>query len=265
MKLRMYQIDAFADRLFRGNPAAVCPMRQWLPSELMQQIAAENNLSETAFVVRGKDRHEIRWFTPTVEVDLCGHATLASGYALFNLEGANGASVEFGSRSGTLAVRRSGDLLTLDFPADGAAPVSTPEPLAHALGAWPLSAYRGRDDYLLVFPAQRDVEQIKPDFGLLSGIDARGIIITAKGDETDFVSRFFAPRVGVNEDPVTGSSHTLLTPYWAARLGKTELTAAQLSKRGGWLRCRLAGKRVHISGKARLYLEGWIDVEEALL
>ncbi|MBM3791142.1 MAG: PhzF family phenazine biosynthesis protein [Acidobacteria bacterium] len=260
MKLRMYQVDAFTDELFHGNPAAVCPLRQWLTEGQMQSIAAENNLSETAFFVPKVDKYEIRWFTPAVEVDLCGHATLASGYVLFHLEEYAGQVVEFDSRSGVLAVRRNGDLLTLDFPADPPARVEAPDELLRGLGVRPAEAWRGKSDYMLVFGSQKEIEEMSPDFGLLARVAARGIIVTAEGDDVDFVSRFFGPQSGVNEDPVTGSAHTTLTPYWSARLGKQELRAVQLSRRRGWLQCRMAGNRVEISGQARAYLEGWIEV-----
>jgi PhzF family phenazine biosynthesis protein len=260
MKLRMYQIDAFTDRLFRGNPAAVCPLEQWLPAELMQKIAMENNLAETAFFVRDKDRFKIRWFTPAVEVDLCGHATLASAHAIFQFEGFSGPVVEFDSRSGILRVRRDGDLLTLDFPADAAAVAETPDGLVAALGTRPLEVYKGRSDYMLVYGTQGEIETMNPDFGSLAKVAARGIIVTAPGEEVDFVSRFFGPQVGINEDPVTGSAHTTLTPYWAARLGKVLLKALQLSKRRGWLQCRLEGDRVEISGQACTYLDGWLHI-----
>jgi len=258
MTLRMYQVDAFTAELFRGNPAAVCPLERWLPDETMQKIAMENNLAETAFYVREGDRFRIRWFTPAVEVELCGHATLASGYVVFEVEGFPEPVVEFDSRSGLLRVRRDGDRLTLDFPADMAKPVEPPPGLVEALGARPLEVYKGRTDYLLVFGSERDVEAMAPDFGRLADVDARGVIVTAKGGQVDFVSRFFAPRVGVPEDPVTGSAHTTLTPFWAKRLGKSELEAVQLSRRRGWLRVRTAGERVEISGQARLYLRGEI-------
>jgi PhzF family phenazine biosynthesis protein len=261
MKIKIFQVDAFTDALFHGNPAAVCPLEAWLPAEKMQLIAMENNLSETAFYVKGKERYEIRWFTPAVEVDLCGHATLATAYVIFNLDGYQGRLIEFDSRSGLLTVKKEGDFLTLNFPADRVAKADVPEGLLRALGAQSLEAYKGRTDYLLVFGSQKDIEEMKPDFGLLGKVPARGIIVTAKGSDVDFVSRFFAPRVGVAEDPVTGSAHTLLTPFWAGKLGKQELTARQLSRRRGWLKCRLAGDRVEISGQARAYLSGQIEVE----
>jgi PhzF family phenazine biosynthesis protein len=261
MSIRMFQVDAFTEELFRGNPAAVCPLETWLPAETMQKIAMENNLAETAFFVKEKERFRIRWFTPAVEVDLCGHATLATAYVLFEIEGFAGPRLDFDSLSGLLAVRRDGSRLTLDFPADCVVPVDLPAGLTEALGARPLEAYKGKTDYLLVFGSQAEIEALAPDFGLLGKIPARGIIVTAKGDEADFVSRFFAPQVGINEDPVTGSAHTTLTPFWAARLGKSELEAVQLSKRRGRLRVKNLGERVEISGYARLYLRGEIEVE----
>jgi PhzF family phenazine biosynthesis protein len=260
MSIRMFQVDAFTEELFRGNPAAVCPLETWLPAETMQKIAMENNLAETAFFVKEKERFRIRWFTPAVEVDLCGHATLATAYVIFEVEGFAGPLIEFDSRSGLLAVRRDGDRLTLDFPADSVVPVDLPAGLAEALGARPLEVYKGKTDYLLVFGSHAEIEALAPDFGRLGKVPARGIIVTAKGEEVDFVSRFFAPQVGVNEDPVTGSAHTTLTPFWAARLGKSELAAIQLSKRRGRLWVKNLGERVEISGHARLYLRGEIEV-----
>ncbi len=255
----MYQVDAFTDKLFHGNPAAVCPLQDWLPDAVMQRIAMENNLSETAFYVQRGDRCAIRWFTPALEVDLCGHATLATAYAIFRFADPGADVLEFDSRSGVLGVSRTGDRLTLDFPADIVSRTAPREDLAQALGSWPLEFWMGRSDYLLVYGAQQDIEDMKPDFGLLAQVPARGIIVTAGGQESDFVSRFFAPQSGVPEDPVTGSAHTSLAPYWAGRLGKTELSAIQLSARRGWLRCRVAGERVQISGQARLYLTGEIE------
>lgn len=260
MKLAYYQIDAFTDHLFGGNPAGICPLSEWLPAETMQKIALENNQAETAFFVGGEGRYHIRWFTPAVEVDLCGHATLASAYVIFRLLGYGGARIELDSRSGRLSVRRDGDRLTLDFPADVTAPVAGPEPLVRGVGVAPLEAYKGKTDYMLVYGAEEDVAGMKPDFALIAGVPARGVIVTAPGRATDFVSRFFAPQVGINEDPVTGSAYTTLTPYWAGKLGRTELTAAQLSPRGGRLWCRLSGDRVEISGQARAYLKGEIEI-----
>jgi PhzF family phenazine biosynthesis protein len=260
MKLRYHQVDAFTNELFHGNPAGVCPLAEWLPAEIMQKIAMENNQAETAFFVRGPVRYHIRWFTPAVEVDLCGHATLAASHVIFSIGGASGPVLEFDSRSGVLTVRRDGDLLTLDFPADPPSSVALPRELLESLGAEPREAFKGKTDYLLVYGSQSDIEKMNPDFGLLAKTPARGVIVTAPGDSVDFVSRFFAPQVGINEDPVTGSAHTTLTPFWAARLGKTEMEARQLSRRGGALTCRLAGSRVEISGRARAYLQGVIEI-----
>jgi predicted PhzF superfamily epimerase YddE/YHI9 len=261
MPIRIYQVDAFTGELFRGNPAAVCPLDRWLPDATMQKIAMENNLAETAFFVREGERFRIRWFTPAVEVDLCGHATLATAYVIFEVEKFAGPVIEFDSRSGRLTVRRDGSRLTLNFPADEIVPAVLPPGMVEALGAAPLETYRGRTDYLLVYGAQAEIEALAPDFGRLVRVEARGVIVTAKGVQADFVSRFFAPQVGIDEDPVTGSAHTTLTPYWAAKLGKSELEAVQLSKRRGWLRVKAAGDRVEISGRARLYLRGEIEVE----
>jgi PhzF family phenazine biosynthesis protein len=261
MKLRLYQVDAFADRLFSGNPAAVCPLDEaWLPDAVMQQVAAENNLAETAFYIRSGSGHAIRWFTPACEVDLCGHATLATGYVVFTYDGCKDGSVEFASKSGLLRVRKDGDLLVLDFPADAVHAAEASELLVEAIGREPAECHKGKTDYLLVYESEADVAALSPDFGDLAMVPARGVIVTAPGTTVDFVSRFFGPQVGVNEDPVTGSAHTTLTPYWAKRLGKTELSARQLSKRGGSLRCRLAGDRVEIAGRAVPYLEGTITI-----
>jgi PhzF family phenazine biosynthesis protein len=260
MELRLYQVDAFADRLFSGNPAAVCPLDAWLPDETMQQIAAENNLAETAFYVHADEGLEIRWFTPTVEVDLCGHATLASAYVVITHDGPVGDVIEFSSKSGPLKVRRRGELLVLDFPADPVEPVSAPRLLIDALGREPIETCKGRTDYLVVYGAEEQVSALSPDLRDLAAVPARGIIVTAPGREVDFVSRFFAPQVGVPEDPATGSAHTTLTPYWTSRLGERELSATQLSRRRGRLRCRLVGDRVEIAGRAVPYLAGTITL-----
>jgi PhzF family phenazine biosynthesis protein len=258
VRIPIYQVDAFTDQLFRGNPAAVCPLEEWLPDATMQSIAMENNLAETAFYVREKGRFAIRWFTPEAEVDLCGHATLASAFVLFSEDSIGGDVVEFDSRSGILKVRREGEVLTLDFPADSISRVPPQEELVQALGRRPLEFHKGRTDYMLVYGSQEEIEGLSPDFGALARVPARGVIVTSRGRGADFVSRFFAPQVGVAEDPVTGSAHTTLAPYWAEKLSKTELTAMQLSRRRGWLKCRVSGGRVEISGHARLYLTGEI-------
>jgi PhzF family phenazine biosynthesis protein len=260
MQLRIYQIDAFTDAVFRGNPAAVCPLAQWLSDTLMQQIAMENNLAETAFFVRNGNRFHIRWFTPEVEVDLCGHATLASAFVIFNLQHFPDAVIQFDSRSGELRVSRDGDFLTLDFPADNTIRSDAPEGLVEGMGAPPIEIYKGKTDYMLVYANAAQIAALKPDMRRISAIGARGVIATAPGDDVDFVSRFFAPQSGIPEDPVTGSAHTTLAPYWVKRLGRDELTARQLSKRGGWLRCRVAGDRVEISGQARAFMIGEIEI-----
>ncbi len=261
MKLKLYQVDAFTGQVFTGNPAAVCVLAEWLPDALMQQIAAENNLSETAFTVKSGDTYTIRWFTPVAEVDLCGHATLATAYVLFTQYLPAATAIEFYSpHSGNLTVTRGGDWLTLDFPADMPAAAPMDEQVAEALGQRPLNMLRGKTDYLLLYATQEEVVRITPDFNKLVKTDVRGVIVSAPGKDVDFVSRFFGPRVGVNEDPVTGSAHTTLIPYWAGRLGKTRLTARQLSARGGYLRGEFLGRRVKISGQAVLYLMGEIGI-----
>jgi PhzF family phenazine biosynthesis protein len=256
MILPLFQVDAFTDHLFGGNPAAVVPLDTWLPVELMQDIAAENNLAETAFFVKENSGYRIRWFTPLAEVELCGHATLASAHVLFHHMHAPGNLLKFRSRRGLLRVRNDGVHLTLDFPADTLAEVSPPGDLVDAIGRKPVQAYRGKTDFMLVYTTQQEIMQIQPDMHLLARTNVRGTIITAPGDEVDFVSRFFAPRVGVPEDPVTGSAHTSLTPYWSRRLNKNHLAAIQLSKRQGTLSLKLNGDRVEISGKTVTYLEG---------
>lgn len=262
MKLRLYQIDAFTNKLFSGNPAAVCPLPQWLPDETLQCIAAENNLAETAFFVKDKNRYHIRWFTPTVEVDLCGHATLAAAKVLYDFENYQENEIEFFSeRSGILKVSRNGELYTLDFPADKYERVELSPQMIACFNSQPFEAYRGKTDLMLVFNTEDEIKRIVPDFNAMMKIKTRGMIITAPGTESDFVSRFFAPQSGINEDPVTGSAHTTLTPYWAQKTGKSELTAIQLSARKGFLACTYLGDRVRISGQGVTYLQGEITVE----
>ena len=272
--MRIYQLDAFTDRLFAGNPAAVVPLTDWLPDEQMQQIAAENNLAETAFYVKTdlENTYHIRWFTPTVEVDLCGHATLATGYVVFFLEKElpQTDQIYFHSRSGQLKVcRGENNWLTLDFPADVVQKANIQPPaLVASMNVKPVAVFKGKTDYMLVYETQADVEALAPDFREMNSVPARGVIATAPADPgknaVDFVSRFFGPQTGIDEDPVTGSAHTTLVPYWAERLGKTELTARQISKRGGFLRCKLNDDgqnpvRVDISGQVQLYLTGDIQ------
>ncbi|WP_162055195.1 PhzF family phenazine biosynthesis protein [Pontibacter pamirensis] len=260
-KIKLYQIDAFTDKVFHGNPAAVCVLNVWLEDKVMQQIAAENNLAETAFVVQNGSDYEIRWFTPTVEVDLCGHATLASAYVLFYFYNHPTNTINFQSRrSGLLTVDREGEELTLDFPADVYKQVEAPQALISALGATPAEVYKGKTDYLLLFHTQKEIERLAPDFRILASVEARGVIVTAPGDEVDFVSRFFCPQVGIDEDPVTGSTHTTLTPFWSQKLYKKVLSAKQVSARQGDLRCEFLGDRVKITGKAVAYLSGEIEV-----
>ena len=261
MRLPLYQVDAFTDHLFAGNPAAVCPLDAWLPDATMQAIAAENNLAETAFFVREAGDYALRWFTPTIEVDLCGHATLASGHVVMKFLEPQRQSVDFRTtKAGTLTVARRDDMLGMDFPARPATATEPSPGLLAALGGNPREVLRARD-HLVVDDSAAEIATLKPDLVALANVDCWAAIVTAPGaDGIDFVSRFFAPAQGVPEDPVTGSSHTTLTPYWARRLGKTELEARQLSRRGGALRCTLNGDRVGIGGRAVLYLEGHISV-----
>ena len=256
----VYQVDAFTSRIFAGNPAAVCPLEAWLPDETMQAVAAENNLSETAFFVRNGNGFHLRWFTPGVEVDLCGHATLASAFVLFHLLGEQGDELTFTTKSGELIVRRKNSMLALDFPARPPEPTPPCAGLIEAFGVKPQAVLSARD-YLLVFDSEDEVRKLEPNMELLKGIDRFAVIVTAPGDECDFVSRFFAPAKGVPEDPVTGSAHCTLIPYWAQRLGKDKLLARQISKRGGELHCELRGDRVEMAGQAALFLRGEIVLE----
>ena len=261
MRIPIYQVDAFASNVFSGNPAAVCMMEAWPDDSLLQAIAAENNLSETAFILRSGEGYELRWFTPTTEVALCGHATLASAHVLFSCRAWPAYSVRFTTRrSGELGVVRRGDLLEMDFPSRPAHGVSAPAGLVEALGVAPVQVLESAEDLLVVLDSEHAVAGVRPDFALLQRIQCRGVIVTARGGACDFVSRFFAPRFGINEDPVTGSAHCVLVPYWSGVLGKKELHAHQISSRGGSLFCTDAGDRVKIAGKAALYLEGTITV-----
>lgn len=259
MQIDIYQIDAFASRPFEGNPAAVCPLEAWLPDELMQSIAAENNLSETAFFVPDGDNYHIRWFTPAAEVDLCGHATLASAFVLFDCLGAGDDTVTFDSRSGLLPVSRDGERIVLDFPAQPPVSCDTPREIVEAFGAAPVECLQSAD-LVAVFDHEDTVRSAEPDIPTLAGLQSRGIIITAAAKDYDFVSRFFGPAVGIPEDPVTGSAHTQLVPYWSGKTGKSRFHARQVSARGGDLFCELADDRVLIAGTAVLYLRGSITV-----
>ena len=262
MKQKLYQIDAFTDTVFGGNPAAVCILHKWLSDELMQKIAAENNLAETAFAVANKDYYELRWFTPELEVDLCGHATLATAFTLFQYYGYTKNTIRFVSpRSGELLVDKNSDgSMTLDFPTDNLIPIENQENITKAIGKHPIKTFKGKTDVMLIYETQETIENITPNFHLLDQLDCRGVIVTAPGTEVDFVSRFFAPQCGIPEDPVTGSAHTTLAPYWSAQLGKTQLKAKQLSQRGGHLNCEYLGERVKISGKAVCYLIGELTI-----
>jgi len=260
-KLQIFQIDAFTNKVFHGNPAAICILDEWLDEEIMQKIGAENNLAETAFVVNKDNNFEIRWFTPSVEVDLCGHATLAAAYVLYNYYNYPTRKIIFNSiKSGLLSVEKEKDSYTLDFPADTYEKAVPPQALIDALGITPLETYRGKTDYLLIFSSQKEIEDFKPDLNLIATVDCRGVIVSAPGNNVDFVSRFFAPQSGIDEDPVTGSAHTTLIPLWANKLGKDILSAKQLSKRQGDLTCELQGKRVKITGQAITYLVGEIEI-----
>lgn len=261
MNLKIYQVDAFASKVFSGNPAAVVPLSAWLEDEQLQQIAMENNLSETAFYVKEGNRFTLRWFTPSVEVDLCGHATLAAAHVLFEHEDFQGDEIEFISpRSGQLKVKKKNDVLQLNFPADELHEVFLAESLHMGFQPKPLAAFKGKTDYVLLFDNESQIQNLKFDIPSIAKVKARGIIVTAPGNEVDFVSRFFGPQVGVDEDPVTGSAHTTLTPFWSEKLGKKTLTAVQLSPRRGDLTCEIAGNRVLISGKAVTYMIGEIFI-----
>lgn len=257
MKIKQYQVDAFATRVFEGNPAAICPLDEWLQDGVMQAIAEENNLSETAFFVASGGSFQLRWFTPTTEVDLCGHATLAAAHVIFKKLNPSASSVIFETRSGKLFVERQGDLLRMNFPARRPVQCEIPDLLAAALGSRPAEVLCA-DDYLAVFNSEEVIRVAQPDQALLAQLDLRGVVITAPGSDVDFVSRCFGPKLGITEDPVTGSAHCELAPYWANKLGKTRLTAKQLSKRGGKLVCEFEGDRVALSGTAVIFMEAEI-------
>lgn len=259
MCIPYYQVDAFTSRLFGGNPAGVCILSAWLSDSTLQSIAAENNLAETAFIVQRDSYFDLRWFTPTLEMDLCGHATLAPAHVLFRHLGYRDCVVTFQTRAGKLTVTRSEDLLTLDFPARPASSCSPPEALIEGLGFLPTFTAKARD-YLVVFTNEREVRELRPDMKNLMRLDCLGIIATAPGDDCDFVSRFFAPRAGVPEDPVTGSAHCTLIPYWAERLERTHMRAMQVSPRGGELFCEHRGERVGIAGRAVTYSSGFLHI-----
>jgi len=258
--MNYYIVDAFTSQLFKGNQAGVCPLDEWLPDELMQSIASENNMSETAFFVKQEGYYDLRWFTPESEIDLCGHATLASAFILYDLFDEAAPSIEFHTMSGVLTVERAGDLLEMDFPTRRPEPMPILPQMSQAIGAPVLEAYLSRD-MLLILENEQQVKQLEPDMDLVATFpDCLGVIVSAPGESVDFVSRFFAPGAGIAEDPVTGSSHCTLIPYWSERLGKNELIAQQLSKRGGTLYCKYCNDRVKIAGKATLYLTGTLHI-----
>jgi len=259
MKIPIYQVDAFSARALGGNPAAVCPLPAWIDDGAMQAIAAENNLAATAYFVPAGDGYDIRWFTPTAEIDLCGHATMASAYVVFNHLKPGSRSVTFGSRSGPLHVSLRDDRIALDLPARPAMPCEAPAEIAKALGTAPAQTLHAAV-LLAVFDSEADVRSLVPDMAAMARVDRHGVIATAPGSDVDFVSRFFAPNLGVPEDPVTGSAHLTLTPYWSERLGKSALRARQVSKRGGELWCEMVGDRVRFAGYAAPYLEGTIEI-----
>jgi PhzF family phenazine biosynthesis protein len=259
MRLKLFQVDAFTRRLFGGNPAAIVPLESWLPDATLQAIAAENNLSETAYFVKQGERYHLRWFTPSVEVNLCGHATLASAWVLWEKLGERAPLIRFDTRSGELRVTRADGLLWLDFPADPPRPCTAPPALVSGLGVPPREVLLA-GNYVALYDDEGAVRALAPDFRQLATLDNHGVIVTAPGKDCDFVSRFFAPKFGIDEDPVTGSAHCTLAPLWAGRLGKTSLRARQISHRGGELRCELAGERVRIGGQAAGYLEGAIEL-----
>ena len=260
MNFTIYQVDAFAEKIFEGNPAAVVPLETWLPDDVMQNVAFENNLSETAFFIPWGNGYHIRWFTPGAEVDLCGHATLATAHVLFQHLNYLKDEILFESRSGRLIVKKEDDLIVLDFPSSTFSEIEIPENLKDAFSVRPLKCFSGRDDLMLLFENENDIYKLEPDFQKITKSKTRGIITTTKSEKYDFISRFFAPAVGVNEDPVTGSAHTMLIPFWAEKLGTTQLLARQVSTRGGNLYCKYLGDRVEIGGKAITFLVGEIGI-----
>lgn len=263
MDIPLYVVDAFTDKAFSGNPAAICPLDKWIADDLMQAIAAENNLSETAFLVPAKDGWELRWFTPSVEVDLCGHATLASAFALSLESNAETNHFLFYTKSGELQVRKSGGLFTLDFPSrslDDSDNQSLCDRVEKALGSRPANACQAGNTWIAEYGSEHEVKSFSPDYSQVKALDTHALIVTAKGENCDYVSRFFAPAVGIDEDPVTGSAHCGLIPYWHRKTGKSDMLARQVSSRGGELHCKYLGERVEISGQAVLFSQGKISL-----
>lgn len=261
MILDIYQIDAFCKKAFTGNPAAIIPLENWLDDRVLQQIAEENNLAETAYIIQKDIGYHIRWFTPTVEVDLCGHATLGAAWVIYNILGHAQETIIFYSKSGELSVRKLDNKLQLDFPADKLTAIAMPSELPQALGAEVLGCYKGKSDYLVVLSSEAVISALNPDISLLKRLGGRGVIVTAKGDKDyDFVSRGFFPQSGIDEDPATGSAHTTLTPYWYSQLGQSVFKAKQLSARGGYFDCIYKQDRILISGQCHLFLKGQIYI-----
>jgi PhzF family phenazine biosynthesis protein len=260
MNIPYYQVNAFIGAGFKGNPAGICLLDYWPEDKVMQEIAAENNLAETAFIVKNSEEFDIRWFTPRVEVDLCGHATLASGFVLLDKHDKARSEIKFNSRSGKLTVKKTNEGFCMNFPADKLNEVEITPFLRDCICMEIVQAFKGSTDYLLILKTEKEIRQVVPNMDILQTLDARGVIISAPGEKVDFVSRFFAPQSGIPEDPVTGSAHTTLIPYWSNRLNKTLMIAWQLSKRGGELKCSNYGERVEIEGKTSLYISGVIHI-----
>ncbi|MDF1517553.1 MAG: PhzF family phenazine biosynthesis protein [Lutibacter sp.] len=258
--MNIYQVDAFTNKVFKGNPAAVCPLEKWISADLMQAIAEENNLSETVFFVKNGNSFDIKWFTPTCEVDLCGHATLAAAHIIFTELNYKENQLTFNSKSGKLTVTKNRDWYTLNFPSEEIEEIETPELLKQGLNVPVLKSYKGKGKLLVELENETVIKNLKPAFNLLAQIETNVTIVTSKGNQVDFVSRVFAPKLGINEDPVTGSAHTLLIPYWAKKLHKTNLEAVQLSKRTGYLKCEYLNDRVEMSGQAVTYLKGQLII-----
>ncbi|WP_299527772.1 PhzF family phenazine biosynthesis protein [uncultured Lutibacter sp.] len=254
--MTIYQVDAFNNEIFKGNPAAVIPLNEWISEDLMQAIAEENNLSETVFFVKNEQSFDIRWFTPACEIDLCGHATLAAAHIIFTELNYEEKIITFNSKSGNLSVKKNEDWYTLNFPSEEIEEIETPKILIEALNVPILRTYKGTWKLIVEVEDETTIANLKPNFSLLSELESNGIGVTSKGDKVDFVSRFFAPKLGINEDPVTGSAHTILIPFWSKKLNKTNLNAVQLSKRVGILKCTFLNDRVEMSGQAITYLKG---------
>jgi len=261
MKLKIYQVDTFTDKIFSGNPAAVCPLDKWLTDGILQKIAKENNLPATAFYVKQDNSYHIRWFTPATEIDLCGHATLASAFVLFNFENHIGNIINlYSDRSGVLTVTKENKYISLNLPSDLCEPTELTDLISQGFDIKPQKAFKSKTRLMLVFGNETEIRTLKADFNNLSRLPTKGVIVTAKGDEADFVSRYFTFQSGLHEDPVTGSAHTTLIPYWAKQLGRTDSTAIQLSERKGYLKCKYLNERVEISGQAKLYSKGKIFI-----